>query len=326
MKAFIRSVGSYVPTHRISNDELAKSLDTSDEWIFSHTGIHSRHVAADDETASDMAVYAAQQALDTAGVDGEALDLILVATSTPDFYGFPSTAAIVQDALGAHNAGAMDVAAACTGFIYALETARAFIESRAAMRILVIGSEVMSRILDWSDRNTCVLFGDGAGAALVTANEGHENSEVEHGILRSQGSGAEHLKVHGAGSRKRVDVPKVDHPFVHMNGRKVYSFAVKALCDTAKMLLEMNSVSLDEIAYIVPHQANARIIEAAGKRMRIPREKFYTNMAEYANTSAASIPLALAEMTRKNLLERGQIIMTIGFGGGLTYGGNLIRW
>ena len=191
---------------------------------------------------------------------------------------------------------------------------------------LVIGAESLSRVTNWTDRNTCVLFGDGAGAAAVCRNDGHGESEIDRGILRSEGSGADYLRVTGAGSRRRMDVPKVDHPYLHMNGRKVYAFAVKALCDTVAMLLETNGVTLDEIAYIVPHQANVRIIEAAGKRMGIPLERFYINIAEYANTSAASIPLALAEMQRKNILKRGQVLLTIGFGGGLTYGGNLIRW
>jgi 3-oxoacyl-[acyl-carrier-protein] synthase-3 len=301
-------------------------VDTSDEWIFSHTGVRSRYIAHDDEAASDLACNAAAVALERADVSVDHLDLILVATSTPDYFGFPSTAAIVQHRIGALRAAAMDVSAACTGFIYALETARVFIEVGQAEHVLVIGAEVLSRILDWQDRNTCVLFGDGAGAVVVSRIEDGGPSGIEHSILRSDGSGADYLLVAGSGSRRPVPDPKVNHPYIHMNGRKVYNFAVKALCDTVSMLLTENNVTVDEISYIVPHQANVRIIESAAKRMGISLEKFYLNLHEFANTSAASIPLALSEMDRKGLLSRGDTILTIGFGGGLTYGGNLIHW
>lgn len=326
MRAFVRSVGAYVPSKAISNNELAKIVDTSDEWIFSHTGIHNRHIAADDEAASDLALVAAKNALAAAEMNASEIDLVLVSTSTPDYIGFPSTASIVQHKIGAENAGAMDLSAACTGFIYGLETAKSFIEAGSVRNALVIGSEVMSRILDWDDRNTCVLFGDGAGAAVISENSDAEQSCIESSILRSKGSGADELIVVGGGSRRPIKNSKVDHPYIHMNGRKVYGFAVKALCDIVNFLLTENNAHIDDISYIVPHQANIRIIEAAGKRMGIPREKFYTNIQEFANTSAASIPIALDEMTKKNLLKRGDMILTIGFGGGLTYGGNLIHW
>lgn len=326
MKAYIRSVGAYVPAKKVTNHDLARIVDTSDEWIFSHTGIHNRHIAADGEAASDLATKAAEQALDTSGLSADDIDLIIVATATPDYFGFPSTAAIVQHNLKAPNAAAMDITAACTGFIYAVETAKSFIETQSAHHALVIGSELLSRILDWEDRNTCVLFGDGAGAAILSENSDSPMSNIRHSILRSDGSGADDLLVAGVGSRCRNDHEKVDRPYIHMDGRKVYNFAVKALCTTVKKLLDDNDEHIDDIAYIVPHQANLRIIEAAAKRMQIPMEKFYTNIGEYANTSAASIPLALNEMNGKNLLERGDMILTIGFGGGLTYGGNLIHW
>ena len=326
MKAYIRSVGAFVPTRRVSNDELAKSVDTSDEWIYSHTGIKNRHIASDGEAASDLALHASEIAIAASGIAAADIDLILVATSTPDYTGFPSTAAILQHQLGAKDAAAMDIAAACTGFIYALETAKAFIESGSAANALVVGSEVLSRILDWKDRNSCVLFGDGAGAAVLTDNTDSLVSNIRHSILRSDGSGADHLLVVGGGNRRPVNVDKVDHPYIHMNGRKVYTFAVKALCDTVERLLQDNNEHIDDITYIVPHQANIRIIEAAAKRMKVPMEKFYTNISEFANTSAASIPIALTEMNSKNLLNRGDMILTIGFGGGLTYGGNLIHW
>ncbi len=308
----------------MTNDELSERVDTSDEWIYSHTGIRNRHIAADNIKASDLAVSAAGKTLEQAGITANEIDLILVATSTPDYYGFPSTASIVQERIGAQRAGAMDIGAACTGFIYGLETARVYIESGSARNVLVIGSEIFSRILDWSDRNTCVLFGDGAGAALVSSTNG-SYSRLEPGMLRSQGSGAGYLFVANHDSQHGCNVSIYDS-VVHMNGRKVYNFAVKALCDTIEFLISKNSTTLESIHYIVPHQANVRIIEAAGKRLGLSFEMFYTNMEEYGNTSAASIPIALDEMIGKNLLKRGDTILTIGFGGGLTYGGNLIRW
>lgn len=326
MKAFIRSVGAYVPPRKVSNDELAKIVDTSDEWIHSHTGIHNRHIAADDMAASDLATKAAEKALEISGLDQSEIDLIIVATSTPDYLGFPATACIVQNSIGAQNAAAMDVMAACTGFIYGLETAKNFIEAGSARNAIVVGSEVLSRILDWKDRDTCVLFGDGAGAVVLSENSEQPKSNIRHSILRSEGSGADYLFVAGGGSKSPENPDKVTRPFIQMNGRKVYNFAVKALCDTIRRLLDDNSENIEDIAYIVPHQANVRIIEAAAKRMSIPMEKFYTNIQEYANTSAASIPLALCEMDQKNLLRRGDMILIIGFGGGLTYGGNLIHW
>lgn len=325
-RAYIRGVGSYVPEKKVSNEDIAKLVDTSDEWIFSHTGIHNRHIAADNEAASDLAYKASRKALQKASLTAEDIDLILVATSTPDYVGFPSTASIVQNRLGATKAGAMDVSAACTGFIYAVETARVYIEAGTANHVLVIGSEVLSRFLDWKDRNTCVLFGDGAGAVIISKAENGNSSKIEHSILKSDGSGCSYLLVEGGGSRRPEEKPRLDHPYIQMNGQRVYHFAVKALCDTVIMLLEENRATVDEITYIVPHQANVRIINAASKRMGVPREKFYMNIEEYANTSAASIPLALNEMIGKNLLQRGDMILTIGFGGGLTFGGNLIHW
>jgi 3-oxoacyl-[acyl-carrier-protein] synthase III len=326
VKAYIRSVGAFVPAKRVSNDELAKTVDTSDEWIYSHTGIKNRHIASDREAASDLALQASEIAIEASGIPAKDIDLILVATATPDYVGFPSTAAIIQHQLGAKDAAAMDITAACTGFIYALETAKAFLESGSATNALVVGSEVLSRIVDWKDRDSCVLFGDGAGAAVLTDNADSPVSNIRHSILRADGSGADYLLVAGGGSRRPVNMDKIDHPYIHMNGRKVYTFAVKALCETVERLLRENNEHIDDIAYIVPHQANIRIIEAAAKRMKIPMGKFYTNINEFANTSAASIPIALNEMNNKSLLKRGDMILTIGFGGGLTYGGNLIHW
>lgn len=328
MEAFIRSVGSYVPVRRMSNDELARIVDTSDEWIQSHTGIRFRHIAADDQAASDLGREAAMLALQRARMPAEDIDLILLATSTPDHPGLPSTACIVQEMIGAHSAAAMDVIAACTGFVYALETARAFIRSGSARNILVVGSEVYSRIIDWTDRNTCVLFGDGAGAVVVCGAD-ESGSRIIDSYLRSKGSGAPSLLRCAGGSRKPyADTAPSERRdlYLAMDGRRVYVFAVQAFSESIDTLLSRNGFTMEDVAYVVPHQANVRIIEAACKRSGYPVDKFFTNIDEYANTSAASIPIALEEMERKGLLKRGDLILTVGFGAGLTYGGNLLRW
>lgn len=336
LHAYVRSTGAYVPPRRMSNDELARIVDTSDEWIYSHTGIRYRHIADDGVAASDLAVEAAGIALRQAGVAPEEIDLILLATSTPDYPGLPATACVVQDRLGAINAGAMDLVAACTGFIYGLETARAFIESAAARTVLVIGSEVYSKIINWKDRNSCVLFGDGAGAAVVTAtytasdeSTGRsEGSRIMDGRLYSRGQGAEALARLAGGSRNPRPEGGMESPqcFLSMDGRKVYNFAVAALVETIQALLQRNGLEFSDIDWVVPHQANVRIIDAAAKRAGFDKSKFFTNIAEYANTSAASIPIALDEMARSGVLQRGQKVITVGFGAGLTYGGNLLIW
>ncbi len=325
MKAVVRAVGSYLPNKRLSNNDLSRMIETSDEWIYSHTGIRARRIAADDEATSDLAVAAARRALAAADLPAERLDLILVATATPDYNGFPSTASIVQERLHACNAGAMDLVAACTGFVYATETASCFIKSGSVRNVLVIGSETLSRIVDWRDRNTCVLFGDGAGAMVLSAEE--SEGGVLRSFLRSEGKGAEYLVVPEGGSRRpyHAGTTRTEDLCVQMNGRKVYTFAVRAIGETIAALLG-NDIPLTDLAYIVPHQANVRIIEAAAERFSIDLSRFYVDIEEFANTSAASIPIALAEMDRKGLLKRGDLLLTVGFGGGLTYGGNLIRW
>jgi 3-oxoacyl-[acyl-carrier-protein] synthase-3 len=328
MNAVIRSTGTYVPVRRMSNDELPKDLDTSDEWIVSHTGIRYRHLAADDQAASDLAVEASRKALHRGSIEPGEIDMILVATATPDFVGFPATASIVQDKLGAQNAAAMDIVAGCTGFIYGLETARGFIVSGFARHVLLIGSEVLTRHIDWQDRNTCVLFGDGAGAAVLGPDASTEPTGVLDSYIRSEGSGARLLERTAGGSRFPFllgNTPQRD-VYLKMEGRQVYNFAVRVIVETIQLLLERNKLSVERIRYIIPHQANLRIIEAAAKRAKIPIEKFYINIQEFANTSAATIPIALAEMQGKHMLEPGDLLLTVGFGAGLTYGGNLIRW
>jgi 3-oxoacyl-[acyl-carrier-protein] synthase-3 len=336
MQAYIRSVGAYVPEKIVTNNDLAKTIDTSDDWIFSHTGIHERRIAAEDQAASDLGYEAVKRALqnlriqdpDGGEVAGADIDLVLLATSTPDYPGLPSTACVVQDMVGAKNAGAMDLIAACTGFIYGLETAKNYVVSGAARNVLVIGAEVYSKIVNWKDRSTCVLFGDGAGAVLVSpAPEGSE-SGIHRSVLGSQGSGVKHLLRPAGGSRTPYihGVTPEEDLYLQMNGRQVYVFAVGAITDTVNRLLELNALTMDEIDHVVPHQANRRIIEAACKRNGWPEEKFFMNIDRFANTSAASIPIALDELQSMGRLKRGDKILTIGFGSGLTFGGNYFVW
>jgi 3-oxoacyl-[acyl-carrier-protein] synthase-3 len=329
----IKGTGKGIPSRRVSNEEIVRQMETSDEWIRSHTGIGARHIVSEENAASDLAVEAARQALDMAGLEAESLDLIVIGTATPDFQGCPSTACIVQNRLGAKHAGAMDLAAGCTGFIYGLETAAALLSIKAGRRrALVIGADVLSRITDWNDRGTCVLFGDGAGAVALEKTDAPSEGPGKRGLLRSilgaDGSGAEYLMIKRGGSRYpwKPGETMDSSGYLKMNGRAVYNFAVKAMTDTIESLLKEEGVGIEEVARIIPHQANARIVQAAGKRLGIPEEMFFLNIEEYANTSAASIPIALDELNRAGGLSRGDLVMSIGFGGGLTYGGNLIIW
>lgn len=324
--AEIQAVGVYVPEKRVSNDDLSRTLDTSDEWIFSHTGIKNRHIADESEAASDLGAKAAEEALRTAEIQPSDVDMIIVTTSTPDYNGFPATACIIQEKIGAVNAGAFDLSAACTGFIYGLEVGRSLVESGSVRRVLVIGTEVMSRVINWNDRSTCVLFGDGAGAVLLGPSDGP--GRIYHTILRSEGAGAEYLmrKVGGVRHPYTNGHTNVDELYILMDGRKVYNFAVRVNTEIISELLERNDVNISDLRYIVPHQANIRIIQAAAKRLNIPMERFFVNIAEYANTSSASIPIALNELVQKNQLDKGDLIMILGFGSGLTYGGTIFRW
>jgi 3-oxoacyl-[acyl-carrier-protein] synthase-3 len=346
----IIATGKAVPLTRVTNADLAERIDTSDEWIRSHTGIGARHIASEDTACSDLALEAAKNALAmAAGCDGPAdgnpnrekaiaeaalsLDMIVLATATADYYGCPSTACAVQNRLGAKNAGAMDVSAGCTGFIYALETAAGLLSiDERRKRALVIGSDILTRITDWTDRGTCVLFGDGAGAAVIEKTAGPRKGPGRRGLLRTMlradGSGAEFLIFRRGGSRNPFKAGEIVEKPIHMemNGQAVYNFAVKAVTEIISNLLEQEGITIGDVSRIIPHQANARIVQAAGKRLGIPEEKFFLNIAEYANTSAASIPIALDEMNRSGQLRRGDLILTAGFGGGLTYGGSLIIW
>ncbi len=327
MNAYIRSVAAHVPQRRVTNDELAEQIDTSDEWIRSHTGIGSRHLCGPDEATSDLAVPAAQKALERAEIDPQEIDLLILATASPDYLGFPSTASIVQDRLGLQHAGAFDLVAGCTGFVYGLETACSMLKGGGYRNILLVGVETLSKVTNWKDRNTCVLFGDGAGAVVISKTESEESGIIDS-ILGSEGSGARYLIRKSGGSREPIDLSRTreEDLYVQMDGRKVYNFAVRVNTELISELLERNTLSIADIAWVVPHQANVRIIQAAAKRLKIPMEKFFLNIEEYANTSAASIPIALNELYESGRLNRGDILMFIGFGAGLTFGGNIIRW
>lgn len=321
----ILATGLYVPLRVMTNDELAQTLDTSDEWIRSHTGIRQRHIAAADEAASDLGLAALRDALDRCGLAAQELDLIVVATSTPDYPSFPATASIIQDRIGATQAGALDISVACSGFAYGLELARAYVASGAGRYVAVVATEVFSRILNWTDRSTCVLFGDGAGAVIVGPPDGTPG--LVGAILRSDGRGAPSLLRPAGGSRNPLqpgDDPATS--CVIMDGRSVYNFAVRVVKDSLEEILTKFGKTLDEVNWIVPHQANKRITESVAKRMNVPEERFFMNIDRYANTSAASIPIALADLERQGKLHRGELVVTIGFGAGLSWGANLFYW
>lgn len=320
MTTRIIGTGSYVPEQIVTNDDLAKIVETSDEWIRSRTGIGERRIATLDST-SDMAARAAQAALEQAGVGAEEIDLILLGTSSPD-HCFPNGACEVQARIGAVNAACFDISAACTGYVFALNTAHAFISTGLYRTALVIGADVLSKLIDWSDRGTCVLFGDGAGATVVRADD--------RGILgmNMQSDGAKG-GVLTCGSRSNGNFllgkkPKLG--YMAMDGQEVFKFAVKKVPECITKVLEDTHTSKDEIAYFVIHQANYRIIESIAKRMKVDIERFPVNMEHYGNTSGASVPLLLDEMNRAGKLKRGDKIVFAGFGGGLTWGATLLEW
>jgi 3-oxoacyl-[acyl-carrier-protein] synthase-3 len=314
----IVGTGSYLPERVVTNDELARTVDTSDEWVRTRTGIRSRHVAAEGQLASDLALPAAQRALQSAGVKPADIDLIIVATTTPDII-FPSTACILQSKLGIAGCPAFDVQAVCSGFVYALTIADLFIRSGQAKHVLVVGTEVYSRILDWSDRNTCVLFGDGAGAVIVAASE-------KPGILAT--------KLHADGSHKEmlcvpgsVNAGKVwGSPFVHMDGGSVFKFAVRVFEEGAREILEAAGLEVSDLDWFIPHQANIRIMEATAKKLGLPKEKLIATVHHHGNTSAASIPLAMDEAVKDGRILPGQTLLLEGVGGGFTWGAVLLRW
>ncbi|HVJ32187.1 MAG TPA: beta-ketoacyl-ACP synthase III [Terriglobia bacterium] len=316
------SAGSYLPAKILTNDELARLVDTSDEWIRQRTGIRQRHIAAQGELTSDLAVKAAEQALANAGLTGADLDCIILGTTTPD-HTFPATATKVQQRLGMHHGFALDVQAVCSGFVYALTIADNFIRLGQAKRALVIGAETFSRILDWKDRNTCVLFGDGAGAVILEAVEG-KGDNSDQGILTthlfSDGRYYDKLYVNGGPSATQTTGT------VLMEGKEVFRHAVVNLAASIDAAIAAVGIAPDEVDWLVPHQANQRIIHSMGQKLKLPPEKVVVTVDRHANTSAASIPLALAEAVNDGRIRRGDLILMEAMGGGFTWGSALIRW
>lgn len=325
VRAKITGTGSAVPSKILSNLDLEKMVDTSDEWITTRTGIKERRIAADGEFTSTFATKAAERALAMAGVSPDELDLIIVATITPDFP-FPATACLVQSNIKAVNAAAFDISAACSGFLYSLSIVDKFIKSGSAKKALVIGAEVLSRIIDWTDRNTCLLFGDGAGAVVVEATDG--DTGILNSLIKSDGSFWELLYQPGVGSRNpAVQQTLADgQVFLRMQGNEVFKLAVRAMEDAALQVLADDDFKPEDIDLFIPHQANRRIIDAIGKRLNLPEDKVFINLNRYGNTSAASIPLALDEANRAGRINHGDLLLFDAFGGGLTWGAMTVRW
>src|SRR3989339_2057783 len=320
MKAKIIGTGSYVPPKIITNDDLSKIVDTSDEWIRSRTGIEERRVSDPQTATSDLAYFAAKRALLSSKTDPMSIDLILVATCSPDTL-FPSVSCIIQDRLGAKNAGALDVSAACSGFNFALATAASFIESGNYKNILVVGADTLTKYLDWTDRNTCILFGDGAGAVMLKATD--EDCGVLSSYLKAKGEDGKFLVMPGGGSR---DPEMKNKRFIRMEGKEVFKFAVKALEESVLEVLKLSGMDISDIDFVIPHQANIRIIDHVIKKFNLPKDKVYVNLQKYGNTSAASIPMALDEAVAGNKIKKGDIVVLSGFGAGLTYAANLVKW
>ncbi|MDK4542146.1 beta-ketoacyl-ACP synthase III [Kingella kingae] len=316
--AQILGTGSYLPANRVTNDDLAQRIDTSDEWITTRTGIKARHIVADHEKTSDLAAEAARRALQDAGVSANEIDLIVLATATPDMQ-FPATATIVQNKLGIAGCPAFDVQAVCAGFMYAITTANAYIKSGMAKKALVIGADVFSRIVDWNDRATCVLFGDGAGAVVLSASE---TAGIVHSKLHADGAHLDLLKVPAQMSEGQI----CGSPFVTMDGQGVFKFAVKQLSAVADEVITEAGYTTGQIDWLVPHQANRRIIEATAKHLGLSMDKVILTVQDHANTSAASIPLALDAGIRDGRIQRGQNVLLEGIGGGFAWGAVLIQY
>jgi 3-oxoacyl-[acyl-carrier-protein] synthase III len=321
----IIGTGKYVPEKILTNSDLEKIVETNDEWIVSRTGIRERHIAAPHEATSDLAYEAALRALESAGMKAEDLDLIIIATVTPDS-SFPSTACILQDKLGAKGAAAFDLSAACSGFVYSLATATGFIQNGMYNNALIIGADTLSRITDYTDRNTCVLFGDGAGAVIL--GEVPEGRGFQSFDLGAEGSGGSLLKMEAGGSRMPASQQTIDDKkhFIYMNGREVFKFAVRVMGTATERVLTKAGLTKEDIDLFVPHQANIRIIQSAMQRLDLPEEKCVINVDRYANTSAASIPLALVEAAEEGRMKEGDTVLMVGFGGGLTWGASVLKW
>lgn len=325
IRARITGTGSYVPEKVLTNLDIEKFLDTSDEWIRSRTGICERHVVADGDNTSDLATRASQRALEMAGVDAAEIDMIVVGTITGD-YPWPATACVVQSNLGAVNAGAFDVSAACSGFLYALSCAVDRIEAGRCKKALVIGAETLTRIIDWEDRNTCVLFGDAAGAVVVEAGEGDRGILSTH--LHSDGTQLELLYQPGFGTKHlpSVEALKERNYFLQMQGNEVFKVAVRSLTEVANVAMKANNMTAQDIDLFIPHQANIRILDATAKRLGLKEEQVYINVDRFGNTSAATIPLALDEANRAGRIKEGDVLLLDAFGGGFTWAAVMMRW
>ena len=324
-RAVIAGHGSFVPSKRLTNDDLAKMVDTSDEWITTRTGIRARHITTDEETTGQLAIEAAKKTVANAGINASELGLIIVATVTPEMV-FPSTAAFVQQALGAKKAFAFDLEAACSGFVYGLSIAQQFIEHGRLKYALVIGAETLTKITDWTDRTSCILFGDGAGAVVLKRSK-NKNRGILYSTMGTDGSYWNSLNCLAYGSRypscKKLDDPK--KVFMKIKGREVYQQAIRRIVETVTSCLKHCGLSIDDIKMFISHQMNARIIESVAKRLGLPDEKVFVNIAEYGNTSAASVPIAFDDCSRQGRLKKGDLIVFVAFGAGLTWGANVIR-
>ena len=324
MRSRVTGTGSALPSKVLTNQDLEKMVDTTDEWITTRTGIKERRIASADDYTSTLATSAALKALEMAGVSPEELDMIVVATVTPD-YPFPSTACLVQGNLKAVNAAAFDVSAACSGFIYALSIVDSLIRGGTVKKALVIGAEILSRIVDWTDRNSCLLFGDGAGAVVLEAGS---SPGILNSYIKSDGSCWELLYQPGPGNRNPATHKLIDErlTFIRMQGNEVFKLAVRAMEDAALQTLSAGGFTTEDIDIFVPHQANRRIIDSIGKRLALPEEKVFVNLDRYGNTSSASIPIALDEANRTGAIHAGNLVLLDAFGGGLTWGAMSIRW
>ncbi len=322
----ISGIGSYTPERVLTNEDLSHIVDTSDEWIRARTGIRERRIAAENESTSDMAAKAAARALENAGLKAEDIDLVIVGTVTPDMP-FPNTACFVQAKLGMRKVAAFDIEAACSGFIYVMDIARALMKQHGHRHVLVIGAEKLSSITNWEDRTTCVLFGDGAGAVVLSQTD-IPGVGILDTLTGADGSATNILCVPGGGSASPSTVETIERSlhYIHMQGREVFKHAVRVMCQSAVEIIERAGISADQIGLVIPHQANHRIIEALSQRLGVGLERFVVNLDRYGNTSAASIPIALAEASEQGRLVPGQYVLMVAFGGGLTWAATLLKW
>lgn len=323
----IAGTGSYLPEKIITNNDIAKTVDTSDEWVYTRSGIKERRIAKSEEAASDMALISAKRALESAKLNPEDIDLVIVTTVTPDMM-FPSTACILQAKLGIrNNIPCFDVEAACSGFVYGVEVASKMMKSGYYKNALVVSSEKLSGILDWQDRNTCVLFGDGSGAVVLSTTE-EENVGILDTVLGADGSDTATLKLPAGGSAMPATKETVENRlhFLQMNGREVFKHAVKIMGEKSFEVIERYGITPDEISLLIPHQANTRIIESVAKRLKLPMGKVFVNIEKYGNTSSASIPIALDEALKAGKIKKGDYILFVAFGAGLTWGATLVKW